>query len=60
VALDVGSAAGLQASLSALREHPDAKMLAIIQLLATKPMQVSSLPLYFSQRSSLLASPATQ
>ena len=38
--MDVSSAASLQASLGALRDHPDPRMLDIVQLLATKPMQV--------------------
>ncbi len=38
--MDVGSAASLQASLAALRDHPDPRMLDIVQLIATKPMQV--------------------
>ncbi len=57
VNMDVSSAAALQASLAALRNHPDPRMLDIVQLLATKPMQVrqpsrahkgpSALPLLF-------------
>lgn len=38
--LDVSCAAALHASLQALRAHPDADLLDIVQLLATKPMQV--------------------
>ncbi|BDA45360.1 DIS3-like exonuclease 2 [Coccomyxa sp. Obi] len=41
VSLDVSSAAALQASLAALRDHPDPRMLDIVQLLATKPMQLA-------------------
>ena len=33
-------AAALHASLQALRAHPDADLLDIVQLMATKPMQV--------------------
>ena len=39
--MDVSSAAAVQASLAALRSHPDPRMLDIVQLLATKPMQAS-------------------
>lgn len=49
VKVDVSSAASLQASLGALRDHPDPRMLDIVQLLATKPMQVhhnESLPMF--------------
>jgi hypothetical protein len=38
--VDAKSAASLQQSLNALKGHPDANMIDIIQLLATKPMQV--------------------
>ena len=39
--MNVSSAAAVQASLAALRSHPDPHMLDIVQLLATKPMQAS-------------------
>jgi hypothetical protein len=39
--LDVGGAAALQASLQALRGAHDAAHLDVVQLMATKPMQVA-------------------
>ena len=49
VQLDASSAGALHESLQALKQHEDADLIEIMQLLVTKPMQVRLRPAWRAQ-----------